>query len=56
MTREPPPRPQLPSEDDVATDALGSRGVPGEPDTHRMTPDRKKTTPPEHDIPPEHTK
>jgi hypothetical protein len=56
MTREPRPRPELPSEDDRATAALGPRGVPGEPDTHRMTPERKKKTPAENDIAPEHTK
>jgi hypothetical protein len=45
-----------PSEDDLARAHLGPRGVPGQPDTAKMTPDRKKKTPPEQDIPPEHTK
>ena len=45
-----------PSEDDLARAHLGPRGVPGQPDTAKMTPDRKKKTPPDQDIPPEHTK
>ncbi len=34
------------TEDDIAKAKLGPRGVPGAPDTGRMTPDRKKKTPP----------
>ncbi|HEY0439317.1 MAG TPA: hypothetical protein VGD36_04525 [Xanthobacteraceae bacterium] len=45
-----------PSEDDKARARLGPRGVPGQPDTARMTPQRAKKTPPEPDIPPEHPK
>jgi len=32
-------------EDDLARQKLGPRGVPGEPDTAKMTPQRKKKTP-----------
>jgi hypothetical protein len=34
-----------PTEDDLARQKLGPRGVPGEPDTAKMTPQRKKKTP-----------
>ena len=33
------------TEDDLARQKLGPRGVPGEPDTAKMTPQRKKKTP-----------
>ncbi len=36
---------ERPSEDDQARERLGPRGVPGEPDTAKMTPERKKKTP-----------
>ena len=45
-----------PSEDDIAREQLGPRGVPGEPDPARMTPQREKKTPVDHGIAPEHTK
>jgi hypothetical protein len=47
---------QEPSEDDLAREHLGPRGVPGKPDSPRLTPDRRKKTPDPHDIAPEHTK
>jgi hypothetical protein len=34
-----------PTEDDLARQKLGPRGVPGEPDTAKMTPQRRKKTP-----------
>lgn len=34
-----------PSEDDIQREKLGPRGVPGEPDPARMTPQRKKKMP-----------
>lgn len=37
-----------PSEDDTTRAALGPRGVPGAPDPARMTPQRKKKTPPKY--------
>ena len=43
-----------PSEDDLARERLGPRGVPGEPDASRMTPAREKKTPQEPGAP-EHT-
>ena len=43
-----------PSEDDLAREKLGPRGVPGAPDPARMTPARKKKTP-GRDGAPEHT-
>jgi hypothetical protein len=43
------------SEDDKAREELGPRGVPGEPDPPRMTPERKKKTPTRDDGAPEHT-
>jgi hypothetical protein len=36
---------ERPTEDDLARQKLGPRGVPGEPDPARMTPQRKKKTP-----------
>jgi hypothetical protein len=44
------------SEDDRAREHLGPRGVPGAPDPARMTPERRKKTPTQPDIPPEYTK
>ncbi len=35
----------LPSEDDLTRQKLGPRGIPGEPDKAKMTPQRKKKTP-----------
>jgi hypothetical protein len=34
-----------PTEDDVAREKLGPRGVPGGPDKTKMTPQREKKTP-----------
>lgn len=34
-----------PTEDDIQREKLGPRGVPGEPDPARMTPQSKKETP-----------
>jgi hypothetical protein len=34
-----------PTEDDIARQKLGPRGVPGEKDTATMTPQREKKTP-----------
>jgi hypothetical protein len=34
-----------PTEDDVAREKLGPRGVPGGPDKAKMTPQREKKTP-----------
>lgn len=42
------------SEDDIARAKLGPRGVPGEPDLPRMTPQREKKTPAKPDRAPEH--
>jgi hypothetical protein len=36
---------ELPTEDDIARKKLGPRGVPGEPDTSKMTLQREKKTP-----------
>jgi len=46
---------ERPSEDDIARAKLGPRGVPGEPDTDRMTPQRRKKTPAGNRDTPEHT-
>ena len=46
-----PPRPlsenldHLKTEDEMQRERLGPRGVPGEPDPARMTPQEKKNTP-----------
>ena len=34
-----------PTEDDLAREKLGPRGVPGQPDPAKMTPQREKKTP-----------
>lgn len=34
-----------PTEDDLARQKLGPRGIPGQPDTAKMTPQRQKKTP-----------
>jgi hypothetical protein len=34
-----------PTEDDIAREKLGSRGVPGEPGPTKMTPQQQKETP-----------
>jgi hypothetical protein len=34
-----------PTEDDLARQKLGPRGILGQPDTAKMTPQRKKKTP-----------
>jgi hypothetical protein len=44
-----------PSEDDIQRETLGPRGVPGEPDPARMTPQRRKKTPLDRHDTPEHT-
>ncbi len=36
---------ERPSEDDVARERLGPRGIPGGPDKAKMTPQREKKTP-----------
>jgi hypothetical protein len=36
---------QRPTEDDIVRAKFGPRGVPGEPDVSRMTPQRAKKTP-----------
>jgi hypothetical protein len=36
---------ERPSEDDVAREKLGPRGIPGDPDKAKMTPQREKKTP-----------
>ena len=46
---------ERPSEDDIARAKLGPRGVPGEPDVDRMTPQRRKKTPAGNRDSPEHT-
>jgi hypothetical protein len=46
---------ERPSEDDLARERLGPRGVPGEPDADRMTPARDKKTPRRGGNAPEHT-
>jgi hypothetical protein len=57
MTSRPPnpPRPlsenrdHLKTEDEMQRERLGPRGVPGEPDPARMTPQLRKNTPPNPD-------
>lgn len=34
-----------PTEDDIAREKLGQRGVPGQPSPTKMTPQRQKKTP-----------
>ncbi len=34
-----------PTEDDLARQKLGPRGIPGQPDQAKMTPQREKKTP-----------
>jgi hypothetical protein len=34
-----------PTEDDIARQKLGPRGIPGRPDQSKMTPQREKKTP-----------
>jgi hypothetical protein len=36
---------ERPTEDDIAREKLGPRGVPGEPSPAKMTPQQKKETP-----------
>jgi hypothetical protein len=36
---------ERPSEDDLAREKLGPRGIPGGPDKAKMTPQREKKTP-----------
>jgi hypothetical protein len=38
------------SEDDLQREQLGPRGIPGQPDQARMTPQREKKTPPNSDF------
>ena len=38
-------RDHLKTEDEMQRERLGPRGVPGEPDPARMTPQQKKNTP-----------
>ncbi len=35
-----------PTEDDIAKRKLGPKGIPGEPDNKKMTPQDEKNTPP----------
>jgi hypothetical protein len=51
-TRRPEPNGVEPafSEDDIQRAQLGPRGVPGQPDPARMTPQRAKKTPAEGDF------
>jgi hypothetical protein len=44
-TRPAPGEDDRPTEDSQARDDLGPRGVPGAPDTAKMTPQRRKKTP-----------
>jgi hypothetical protein len=39
------PEDERPTEDDIARKKLGPRGVPGEPDTAKMTPQSRKELP-----------
>jgi hypothetical protein len=36
---------ERPTEDDIAREKLGPRGIPGEPSPAKMTPQREKKTP-----------
>jgi len=36
---------ERPTEDDIAREKLGARGVPGKPSPTKMTPQREKKTP-----------
>jgi hypothetical protein len=46
MTAKNPVREESrPTEDDIARQKLGPRGVPNEPDTAKMTPQREVKTP-----------
>jgi hypothetical protein len=45
MAREGPHEDDRPTEDDIAREKLGPRGVPGGEDTAKMTPQREKKTP-----------
>jgi hypothetical protein len=38
------------SEDDLQREQLGPRGIPGQPDQARMTPQREKKTPRDSDF------
>jgi hypothetical protein len=38
------------SEDDLQRQQLGPRGIPGQPDQAKMTPQREKKTPPDSDF------
>jgi hypothetical protein len=45
MTRESPHEDERPTEDDIARQKLGPRGVPGAEDKAKMTPQGEKNTP-----------
>jgi hypothetical protein len=48
MSDRPTPGPSeedRPTEDDIAREKLGQRGIPGSPSPTRMTPQREKKTP-----------
>lgn len=45
MARQNPNEDERPTEDDIARQKLGPRGVPGGEDTAKMTPQREKKTP-----------
>jgi len=36
---------ERPTEDDLAREKLGPRGIPGQPDAAKMTPQQEKNTP-----------
>jgi hypothetical protein len=36
---------ERPTEDDLCREKLGPRGIPGQPDTAKMTPQQKKNMP-----------
>jgi hypothetical protein len=42
---KPPREEDRPTEDDIAKRKLGPRGVPGEPDNRKMTPQVEENTP-----------
>jgi hypothetical protein len=44
MTNDAPEK-DRPTEDDITKEKLGPRGVPGEPDNRKLTPQNEKNTP-----------
>jgi hypothetical protein len=43
--RKPVPEESRPTEDDIARERLGPRGIPSDPDKAKMTPQREIKTP-----------